>query len=371
MQDYHKPASLEIINRNREKLKAEGELYKEDAAQRDARTGQTLKIKAKGKRVRGPSWEDPDVADNQLNDGRTADEAIKALQALKGKPFFLACGFLKPHLPFIAPQKYFEPYPLEKVRLAGNPNPPEDVPPPAMTDSGELRAYSDIPDKGPIPAEKARELVRAYYAAASYTDAQIGRVLDELERLGLADDTVVVLWGDHGWHLGEHGLWCKHTNFEVATRSVLLVRAPGRARGERTNALVEFVDIYPTLCELVGLPVPKGLEGASFAPLLKDPARPWKSAAFSQYPRKELMGHSMRTDRYRYTEWADRDGKAAPVGVELYDHQSDPGENVNLANRPECKELAARLAARLHAGWREALPGSKPAESDNAAPAAR
>jgi len=165
----------------------------------------------------------------------------------------------------------------------------------------------------------------------------------------------VVLWGDHGWQLGEHGMWCKHTNFEEATRSLLVFRAPGQqSAGRSTAALAEFVDVYPTLCELAGLPIPDGLEGTSLATVLHDPGHAWKKAAFSQYPRQKLMGHSLRTERYRYTEWAEPGKK--PVGIELYDYQSDPGENVNLAGRAEHQGLMSELSRQLHEGWRGALP---------------
>jgi iduronate 2-sulfatase len=185
-------------------------------------------------------------------------------------------------------------------------------------------------------------------------DAQVGRVLAELDRLGLRDNTIVVLWGDHGWQLGEHGLWNKHTNFEVATRSALVVSSPTqKQRGVRTDALVEFVDIYPTLCDLCGLKTPEHVEGTTFAPLLDEPNRAWKSAAFSQYPRGKIMGYSMRTDRWRYTEW--RNGNEA-VARELYDHQTDRDENANLANQSEHAQTAAMLAERLSAGWRKAIP---------------
>jgi len=216
-----------------------------------------------------------------------------------------------------------------------------------------LRRYDGIPARGSLPDQTARELIRGYNAATSHTDAQVGRVLDELDRLGLRDKTVVVLWGDHGWQLGEHGQWCKHTNFEVATRSPLIVSVPGaKASGAKSDALVEFVDIYPTLCDLCGLPTPDTLEGTSMGPLLDARDRSWKPAVFSQYPRGKAMGHSMRTDRYRYTEWAEPGQE--PVGVELYDHQLDPGENTNLANHPEHKELVKELSTQLRAGWRKA-----------------
>ncbi|MCX6637054.1 MAG: sulfatase [Acidobacteria bacterium] len=309
---------------------------------------------------RGPSWEAPDVADNALADGKTADTAIAALRKLRGQPFFLAAGFLKPHLPFIAPKRYYDLYKDAKFKLAPNPFPPRNVPPVALHNFGELRSYSDIPKEGPVSGEKALELIRGYYAAASYTDAQIGRVIGELERLKLGDSTIVILWGDHGWHLGEHGLWNKHTNFEIAARAPLMISVPGqRSAGRKSAALVEFVDIYPTLCELCGVPVPGQLEGTSFAPLVDNPGREWKTAAFSQYPRAvpgvgQAMGHSMRTDRYRYTEW--RVPAKDWLAVELYDYQNDPLGNVNIAGEPGQAALVRRLSRMLEDGWKAARP---------------
>jgi arylsulfatase A-like enzyme len=220
----------------------------------------------------------------------------------------------------------------------------------------ELRTYSDIPKQGPIPDDKARELIRAYYAATSYTDAQVGKLLEALDRNGFRDNTIVILWGDHGWQLGEHGLWCKHSNFEIAARAPLILSAPKQPkRGTKTNALVEFVDVYPTLVELAGLAKPDGLEGASLVPLMENPDRTWKSAAFSQYPRAGgIMGHSMRTDRYRFTAWG-KPGEE-PSALELYDHQNDPSETENLAKRPDHFALVEKLRAQLKAGWRAALP---------------
>jgi len=303
----------------------------------------------------GLAWEDPDVPDNALRDGMLADRAIKVLGQVKDKPFFLAVGFYRPHLPFVAPKEYFDLYRPKDLQLASNPYPPNGVPPIALTDSLELRFYSDIPNQGAVSNQKAHELIHGYYATVSYVDAQIGRVLAELDRLGLRERTVVVLLGDHGWQLGEHGLWCKHTNFEVAARAPLIFNMPGQAnRGVATDALVEFVDIYPTLVDLCGLPMPKGLEGTSLVPVMNAPDQPWKRAAFSQYPRGEAMGNSMRTDRYRYTEWT-KPGEP-PIGVELYDHEEDPNENVNLAGQSKYKDLISQLSDQLHAGWREAMP---------------
>lgn len=303
---------------------------------------------------RGPPWEDPDVADDALFDGKIADRAVAELRRLQGRPFFLAVGFHKPHLPFIAPRKYFDLHAPGKFHPAPNPFFPKDAPPIAGTTWGELRFYAGVPAEGPLPDAQAVELIRAYYAAASYTDAQVGKVLAELDRLGLRERTIVVLWGDHGWQLGEHGLWCKHTNFELAARAPLLLRTPGGKAGVATKALVEFVDVYPTLAELAALPPAEGLEGTSLVPLLADPGRPWKSAAFSQYPRERVMGHSLRMDRWRYTEWAEP-GKP-PVAEELYDHEKDPDENENVAGRPENAATMEDLRRRLREGWRAARP---------------
>ena len=350
---YGKPETLADVRRRREQLLAGGKPLGPQVLERDPRTGAALKLGPGGPGVRGPSWEDPAVADEGLPDGELASAAIAAMREVRDRPFFLALGFFKPHLPFVAPKRYYDLYPIETIQLASNPFPPRDAPPLALHNSGELRQYPDIPAKGPIPDGKARELRRGYFASVSYVDAQIGRVFAELDRLGLRDRTIVVLWGDHGWHLGEHGLWNKHTNFEVATRSPLIISAPGRRnRGARTSALAELVDVYPTLCRLAGLPMPEGLEGADLGPVLDDPSRTVKHAAFSQYPRQKGMGYTMRTARHRYTEWRITAGDV--VGVELYDHRTDSQENVNLAERLESRTLVAELSARLKAGWRAA-----------------
>ena len=322
-----------------------------------------LRTKAKANkedetRVRGLPFEAPDVADDYLNDGWTANRAIEILKQRKGQkdPFFLAVGFAKPHLPFVAPKKYWDLYNPAKLPVAESAEPPRDAPKFAPQFGGELRVYHDIPKSGPVPKDTARKLVHGYYAAVSYMDAQLGRVLAALDDQGFADDTVVVLWGDHGWHLGDHGMWCKHTNYETATRAALVVSVPGqKGAGKATDALVEFVDIYPTLAEVCRLPKPDGVEGSSFAPLLDDPKRPWKAAAFSQYPRGgkdtgPLMGYAVRTDRYRYVEWRKRDGTGV-VARELYDHQTDPDEGRNVAGDPANKGVVEKLANQLAAGW--------------------
>lgn len=352
-QGYGKPETLEDLRQQRARLAAAGTPLSPVVLERDPNTGVTLKLGPTVRGARGPSWEDPDVPDEALPDGELASKAIEAMRAVRGKPFFLAVGFSKPHLPFVAPRKYYDLYPANRIDLAANPSPPQDVPSLAMHNSGELRQYSDVPPTGPITDDQARALRRGYYASVSYVDAQIGRVLVELDRLGLTERTIVVLWGDHGFHLGEHGVWNKHSNFEVATRTALIFSVPWQKTvNARTSSLVELVDVYPTLCGLARLPLPEGLEGTSLVPVLDDPRRTVKRAAFSQYPRPRAMGHSMRTAHHRYTEWVTEGGEV--VGTELYDHRSDPQENVNLAARPDSRALATRLSAQLKAGWRGA-----------------
>jgi arylsulfatase A-like enzyme len=314
-------------------------------------------------RPRGLAWEAPDVPDEQLADGMICANAIQLMRELKDRPFFLAVGFKNPHLPFVAPRKYWDLYDRASIALAPNPQAPQGAPAFAMTQWGELRKYHDIPRSGPLSREQAISMKHGYFAAISYVDAQVGRLLDELERLELDRRTIVVFWGDHGWKLGEHGGWCKHTNFELDARVPLIIRSPQQQQtGARTRALVEFVDIYPTLCELAGLPVPVRLEGLSMAPLLDQPDRPWKSAAFSQYPRshqgRRLMGYSMRTQRYRFTRWVERDAPENTVAVELYDHEQDPAENINRAADPAYRAQVERLTRQALQGWRGALPVS-------------
>lgn len=304
----------------------------------------------------GPPFEAADVPDSTFHDGALADMAVRALGecARKGQPFWLGVGFIRPHLPFVAPKKYWDLYDPATIQLATNPFPPRDAPEYAVLPGGELRTYHSVPT-GPIPDDLARQLKHGYYAAISYMDAQLGRVLDELERLGLANKTVVVLWGDHGWKLGEHGGWCKHSNVENDTNAPLLISVPGLpTAGQSSAALAEFVDIYPTLAAACGLPLPAHLAGTSLMPVLKDTNQTVKAAAFSQYPRtfggKQLMGYSMRTDRYRFTRWVHRDDHSQVEAVELYDHQTDPQENVNLAQAPQHAELVKQLTRQWQAG---------------------
>ncbi|MBL8174388.1 MAG: sulfatase [Bryobacterales bacterium] len=310
----------------------------------------------KGKGARGPAYEGADVPDNTFRDGKIAELAVATLRELakKPQPFFLAVGFAKPHLPFISPKRYWDLYDPKEIKLAANPYHPKGAPEYALTASGELRNYVGIPAEGPMPDSLARTLKHGYYAATSYMDAQLGKVLDELEKLGLRRNTIIVLWGDHGWKLGEHGEWCKHSNVENDTNAPLVLAAPGmKNAGKRTRALVEFVDIYPTLADLAGLPLPAHLEGKSFRPVLENPERKWKSAAFSQYPRGKVMGYSMRTDRHRLTVWVARDDHSKVEAVELYDHRADPQENTNIAAANAA--LVQTLMEKWRGGWKQVL----------------
>lgn len=289
-----------------------------------------------------------EVPDNVYADGAVADEAINRLKAAKNKPeepFFLAVGFVKPHLPFIAPKKYWDLYDRAAFRLAEVRTPPVGAPGYAPQFGDELRSMAGIPKTGPLPDELQRALLHGYYAATSYMDAQLGRVLDELDRLGLARNTIIVVWGDHGWHLGDHGMWCKHTNYEQATRTPLLVAVPGARAGAKTAALVESVDIFPTLCELAGLTTPAGTDGRSFAATLRDPSAPTKDHIIHVYPRGELLGRAIRTARHRLVEWKKPGAPATTAEFELYDYAADPLETKNIA--AELPTVTAQLRALL------------------------
>ena len=345
-------------------------LWSEEAKQKLADF--KVKMRAEGKsdaevnRMRAVASEAVDVPDRDHFDGATCEQALAAMHRLAAgkQPFFLAAGFSRPHLPFVAPRKYWDLYDRATIPLATNGFPPRAAPALAFGEARfqggfyELRDYMDYsdarwPGDGPLSEAQQRELKHGYYASVSYVDAQIGRLLDELGRLGLAGKTIVVMWSDHGWKLGEHGGWCKQTNYEIDTRAPLMIRAPGmKQNGRQSRALVEFVDIYPTLCELTGLPVPGNLEGVSLKPLLTGSATSVKQAAFSQFPRKldgrDHMGYAMRTDRHRYIEWIDETTNKI-VAQELYDHETDPDENENVAGGIENAEILKELNARMWA----------------------
>lgn len=311
--------------------------------------------KLPGSRKRGPAWEAADAPEENYADANNAARAVADLRRLakSDQPFFLAVGFYRPHLPFVAPKKYWDLYDHDKIQLPETYHVPQDAPAVAVHGSGELRAYSNISSKRVLEEETARNLIHGYYACVSFVDAQIGKVLDELDRLGLADNTIVVLWGDHGWNLGDHTMWCKHSCFESSVHAPLIVVAPGIEGGRQTNGLVEFIDIYPSLCELCGLPAPDHLEGRSFAPLMKNPEMPWKDAAISRFG----QGDTIRTDRYRFSEYG---GIQEPRPRMLYDHETDPIEDVNVSERPENAEIVKELTQMLR--QRKGKPFSKKAD---------
>jgi iduronate 2-sulfatase len=298
---------------------------------------------------RGAVAEDADLPDDAYPDGRMAAEAVRRLQAAAqhpNQPFFIALGFVKPHLPFTAPKKYWDLYDPAQFKLADFRQPPAGAPPYAPTDWGELRQYKPIPVKGDLPDELQRHLIHGYYAAASYMDAQLGRVLDAFDAAGLAKNTIIVLWGDHGWHLGDHGMWSKHTNYEQAAHIPLLVVAPGVTHeGSSTKSLVESVDIYPTLCELAGVSAPSKLDGSSFTRILKQPESTGRTFITHVYPRGKRLGRAIRTERYRLVEWKEPGAPASTADLELYDYQEDPGETKNLA--AEKPAVVAKLRAML------------------------
>ena len=288
---------------------------------------------------RGAPFERADVPDDAYFDGMIAEQAVRELDALSKNdaPFFLAVGFLKPHLPFNAPTKYWDLYDPADISLAAFKHMPEGAPDEANHNSGELRNYRGIPEAPePFTEETARKLRHGYYAATSYVDAQVGKVLQALDDLQMADNTIVVLVGDHGWSLGEHGLWCKHSPFDVATHTPLIIRAPGAAPGE-ANGLVEFVDIFPTLMAMTDTPTPNHLQGSSMLDMLKDPASPGKTAVFPRWK----LAENVRTDHYSYTEFRTQDGTM--ISHMLYDSVDDADETVNLADEPGYAADVSRL----------------------------
>jgi iduronate 2-sulfatase len=325
-----------------------------------------------------PSVESADVPDNAYNDGANALHAKDILVQLSKeyKPFFFAVGFLKPHLPFVAPKKYWDLYNRNEMPVAAFQEKAKNSPDLAYHTASELFVYSDIPEISSfsdqkvglnIPLDKQKELIHGYYAATSYTDAQIGILLNALDSLGLSKNTIIVLWGDHGWHLGDHNLWCKHTNFEQATHAPLLISSPN-VKPSVTYSPSEFVDIFPTLCDLMGLNIPDHLDGISLVPVMKDPKKSVKDFAVSQYPRPankietgrlgwskgEYMGYSIRTGQYRYTLWMKDSfrstmayNKELVVATELYDYMSDPNETINVVMDNKYATVAKNMNEKM------------------------
>lgn len=288
--------------------------------------------------ARGPAWESPDVPDDAYADGRTAQRASQRLGELKAgaSPFFLAVGFARPHLPFSVPKRYWDMYDPAKLPMPTFERLPDGAPTFAGKVGGEIEAYRPVPSNTPgrdFPEDLKRKLIHGYYAGVSYVDAQIGKVLDALDREGLAENTIVVLWGDHGWHLGDHGIWTKHTNYEQAVRQPLIFAGPGTGGpGTAPRQLAETVDVYPTLAKLAGLDLPAGmqrLDGTDLTPALRDPARVVRPYAYHAYNRPGRIGQGLRTERYRLVRWTEE--KTGARAYELYDLRDDPGETRNVA----------------------------------------
>ncbi|SFB90443.1 iduronate 2-sulfatase [Parapedobacter composti] len=304
---------------------------------------------------RGLAWESPDVADDAYADGRIANRAVERLRALKSQSegaFFLAVGFARPHLPFSVPKKYWDMYDENTLPLPQHVARPEGAPPYAVKYGDEIDQYAPVPAKvteEPFPDSLARKLIHGYYAGVSYVDAQIGKVLDELAALGLDENTIVVLWGDHGYLLGEMGMWTKHVNYELANHIPLVISAPGVTRaGSHTDQLTETVDIYPTLVELAGLPAPdvgQPIDGISMVPVLNDPESQIRDHVYHCFPRGGYLGRAIRTDRYRMVAWKKIGDPAASPEYELYDYRDNHLELKNIAGQHP--EIVAKLCAIL------------------------
>jgi len=339
-----KYASKEILDGIKQRV-AEGE-----------RQGLSIdEIRTLGK---GPAIEIADVPDDAFPDGKIANQAIASLRKHKDKPFFICVGFTKPHLPFAAPKRYWDLYDREQFSVPDRER-PEGAPSVAFTVWGELRSYRGMPDEGFLSDAQTKELKHGYAASVSFADAQVGKVLAELDRLGLREDTIVVFWGDHGYKLGEYGAWCKHTNFELDAQVPFIVSAPGFAKGKRSSALVDIVDIFPTLATLTGGEIPESLDGKSLDPVLTDPTQSFRPYAITMYPRGSVIGYSMRTDRWRYTEWINTSTKEIKIR-ELYDHQDSAVATKNLASNPEYQELMEDLSKQLNSKQRvESTPVRK------------
>lgn len=302
------------------------------------------------------SWLAADGTDEEQTDGMIATEAIKLMRKKRDAPFFLGVGFFRPHTPYVAPKKYFDLYPIEEMRLPFAPEGDrDDIPTAAFAHNCPVPNYS-------LPEPILKQAVQAYYACVSFIDAQVGRLLKELDRSGQAKNTIVVFWSDHGYHLGEHnGIWQKRTLFEQGARTPLIIRTPGaRGNGQSCGQIVEFVDMYPTLTSLAGVQAPDNLAGQNLTPLLNDPLKPWNGLAVTQVLRPQddrlktmVMGCSIRSDRWRYTEWAN-----GAAGAELYDHHTDPMEFNNLAGNPDAaaKAVISKLQPQLRARASGKLP---------------
>ncbi|CAH1001857.1 Ulvan-active sulfatase [Neolewinella maritima] len=315
-----------------------------DGAGRDYHSAAAIALVEEDNGGRGPAFERGVLGDSTYMDGKLANYAIAKLAEVSGteEPFFMAVGFKKPHLPFNVPETYWARYDSTAIDLPPTYFRAEGTPAELFHNSGELRNYVGVPNDRILPEDYARTLIQGYYASVSYVDAQIGRLLRALEQTGEADRTIVVLWGDHGWNLGDHTMWCKHTVFNSSIRVPLIISAPGMAAGS-TSAMVEFIDLFPTLAELAGLELPAQLDGQSLVPLLEDPDANWDDAVYTRW----ITGDNITTERYAYTEW--RDSNGTTYARALFDHLTDSLETNNLAEQPEYADRVRELSERLMA----------------------
>jgi len=324
----------------------------------------------------GPAWEWEDVHDSLYYDGAQTELAIRTISRIskKDQPFFLALGYFRPHLPFAVPKKYWDYYDKDSIPLASNPFVPKRSPIMSMNSMYELRGYNGFknlkhPSENVMNEDTARILKQGYYASVSYVDEQFGKVLQHLKDLDLYDNTIIIVWGDHGWKLGEHNGWCKQTNYNIDIHVPMIIYSPNQPNpGAQSWELTELIDMYPSLCDLAGVPKPDYLQGVSFVPLLEDPDRKWKSAAFSQFHRRpkvtpdggRYMGYSVRTKEHHYVEWFYWDDDNEILGDfvtnELYDIKKDPEENLNVASEASYKKDVDRLSKMIEQGWRAAVP---------------
>ncbi|MEP2280950.1 sulfatase [Maribacter sp.] len=364
------------LKRDGETFYIDAEVNKSQAVKRDS----LLKLKpvryADGWNT-GPAWEAADVHDTLYYDGAQTELAKRTLTRLANSeaPFYMGLGFFRPHLPFTAPKKYWDLYDAKDIPLAANPNVAKNAPGHTMNSMYELRHYDGFNDIGhpqsdfKMNEERSRTLKHGYYASVSYVDALVGSLIAHLKEIGLYDNTVIILWGDHGWKLGDHNSWGKMTNYNIDLQVPMIIRYPNQEnRGAQTFEITELVDMFPSLCEIAGIEVPSYMQGTSFLPLIKDPKRSWKSAAFSQFHRRpkvsadgnRYMGYSINTKEYHYIEWYTWDPKTGTkgelTGKELFDRINDPHETVNIAGNKELSEVTITLSKQLKKGWKQALP---------------
>lgn len=325
----------------------------------------------------GPAWEAAAVHDTMYYDGAQTELAKKTLTRLakKDQPFYMGLGYFRPHLPFTAPKKYWDLYDPEKISLAANPNVPENAPGFTMNSMYELRHYDGFnhikhPQSSFIMSQDTTRILKhGYYASVSYVDALIGNLIAHLKEIGIYDNTIIIFWGDHGWKLGEHNSWGKMTNYNIDLQVPMIIRYPNQKnRGAQTFEITELIDMFPSICELAEIEVPNYLQGTSFVPLINDPKRKWKDAAFSQFHRRpkvsadgnRYMGYSINTKKYHYIEWYIWNAKTGTRGalkdIELYDRKNDPNETVNIAKQKLHNDVIKELSEKLASGWKKALP---------------